>query len=383
MAEDELKKYDRWGGDGSMSASGDGIGSGVGMGGNDMENSTSVSGNGVASSAGMSGNGSVGAGEGLEGASGAKVGYEEGFGEKAQDGALEGAEKAKRAGNRSKKAYIGVIVALVVVILAAVGITIAVIWGSKELVTEVVDQATNKDETEDNQGESDEVIELSLNNQLVQRLYNNFEQVGSSYSNTMDFYIDEGVKNGDVAKGVMLDIALAVSAGYSKYCKGEHILHYGEGDSESFDVGYVYGCYNGEKVRQKVREIFGKEIEIDDGEGTGGYCGMWKYDVKNDEFFSPNMGCGGSCLYQLTRELNRAEKYKDKIYLYETVYGGTCQSLCHVNGELIAENEYDEDGNLIKQYNFDDYKDKLDQFKWTFTKNADGEYVFEGLEKVN
>lgn len=32
--------------------------------------------------------------------------------------------------------------------------------------------------------------------------------------------------------------------------------------------------------------------------------------------------------------------------------------------------------------NIDDYIDKLDSFKWTFTKNSDGEYIFTSVEKV-
>lgn len=288
---------------------------------------------------------------------------------------------------KNRKTLVSIIVVAVVLCLAGLGFVL--MMSSKHDDKEVnkpVEPGVSEEEKKDPEEKPDlseepknELIEVAIDDPEVQELYRNLRHIGQAYSSTLDFYTDEGVRKGDVSKTMMLDIALGNSAEKGDKCKTEHYI---ESGSESFEVGEVFGCRRGDEAREMIQEIFGKEIKLEDGDATGDYCGAWKYDSASDEFYSPNLGCGGSCLYALGRELKGAERDSGHLYIYETVYGGTCQTLNHVNGDLIAEMELDENGVMIKGVDPADYEDQLDQFKWTFTKNAEGNYVFTGLEKV-
>lgn len=287
-------------------------------------------------------------------------------------------KKLEKAHKDNRKVMI--IVIIVAVVLCAAGLIFALVMGSKN---EENGKAENDlpvisagEEAKEPDAPEDKIVALDVNDALVQRLYGNFVHVGGSYSSTLDFYTDKNVQNGDVSKTMMLDIALGNSGQRGKDCRAEH---YVESGSESYEVGEVFGCRDGEEAREKIQETFGVAIELEDGDKTGEYCGAWMYDAQNDEFYVPSLGCGGSCLYGLTRELTGAEQDKNSIYLYETAYGGTCQSLAYVDGTLIAEVD---DGEWMTDSDIDAYRDQLEKFKWTFTKNESGEYVFTGLERV-
>lgn len=289
-------------------------------------------------------------------------------------------KKLAKAHKNNKK--IVIIAVVVAVVLCAAGLALAFMMGNNDDEagdagkndTPVVDGGEEKPEEPE-----DEIVALDVNDPLVQRLYGELANVGGAYSSTLDFYTDKGVQNGNLDKEMMLDIAIGNASQKGKDCKAEHYIERG---SESYEVGEMFGCRDGEEAREKIQEIFGIPIELNDGDKTGEYCGAWVYDAQNDEFYVPTLGCGGACLYSLTRELTSAEQSKNNIYLYETVYGGTCQSLTRVDGTVIAETTYDDNGNLVNSFNVDDYKDQLEKFRLIFTKNDSGEYVFTGLEKV-
>lgn len=214
------------------------------------------------------------------------------------------------------------------------------------------------------------VEQLSLDNELVQRLYGKFERVGLWMSGTENFYVDEEVRNGDLSKALMIAVAMPSVAGTGDIpCTGEYDGVIGD------------SCYSGDTIRARIKEIFGEDVSFEDGDRNDDVTCRWEYSAKNDEFYG-FVGCGGSCQYRVHRDLDRAEQQGDNIYLYETAYGETCQALYHVNGDLIAEMKFDENGNVVKGFEADDYRDQMDQFKWTFTKNNEENYVFAGLEQV-
>ncbi len=292
---------------------------------------------------------------------------------------------AKAHKNNQKIAIIAVIIA---VVLCVAGVVLALVIGNRteedkggdkgQIGTPVADEDEKKPDGESEEPK-DEIVAMSVDDPLVQRLYGNFVNVGGAYSSTLDFYTDKNVQNGKVDKMMMLDIALGNSAQRGKDCKAKH---YVESGTQSYEVGEMFGCREGKEARDKVQEIFGTVIELDDGDKTGEYCGAWMYDAQNDEFYVPSLGCGGSCLYALTRELTGAERYKNNIYLYETAYGGSCLNLTTVDGTVIAEAKLDDNGSIVENVDVNDYRDKLEQFRWTFTKNESGEYIFTGLERV-
>lgn len=287
-------------------------------------------------------------------------------------------KKLEKAHKSNRKLVIMVIV--VAAVLCVAGVALALILGGKkdEEIPKVETPVTEEVEEPEEEPE-DEVVALGLDDEVVQKLYGNFANVGKAYSSTLDFYTDNKVQRGDIDKVMMLDIALGNSATRGNDCRAEHYI---ESGMESYEVGELFGCRDGAEARGKIQEIFGTAIELNDGDTTGEYCGAWKYDAQNDEFYVPSLGCGGACLYELTRELFKAEQDKNNIYLYETVYGGTCQSMTRADGTVITELEVDENGSLVGSLDATKYADQFDQFKWTFTKNDSREYIFTGLEKI-
>ncbi len=222
----------------------------------------------------------------------------------------------------------------------------------------------------------EKVEEISLDNELVQRLYHNFDVVGKPFSGTMDFYTDATVAD-DLSKELMLALALRASKSQG-YCKGsseyraESELYIDDGD-----------CYDANTVLLKVKEMFGKDLQLEDGDWAGKDSCSWQYSAKNEEFYVPQSGCGGSCFIVFERALDKAEKQGDNIYLYETAYGTSCNGLYDIAGNVIAENAQDENGVLLGELvNPEDYRDQFDQYKWVFTKTANGDYAFRGVEKI-
>lgn len=360
---------------------------------------TSVSGNAAENSTNASGNGPVGAGEGSEGASGAKVGYEEGSNEKAQDAVLNGPRMEndqKKAKNSPRKIFVGMMIVLVVVAVAAIGVTALTIWGATELGGNVVDQVTDKDEPGDNQDESDEIVELSLDNQVVRGLYEWFNvkkfegDVMTPFEPLGKFYPDDVLLAADVTMPQRVVIALQNLYDYSdgaEECKGDYdFLHwYDQNGMEHGSVG-MKACFAGDVVREKIKEIFGgeaadfNEMNGDDATVIVGGDG-WSYGADEDEFVNV---ASGATIQPIDRVLLRAEKDKERIYLYDAAGYVGCwmagQIVCparKLDGAEIADSEG------ITVENMKDFDDLFDNFKWTFVKNAEGNYVFEKLEKVN
>lgn len=273
---------------------------------------------------------------------------------------------AKGSG-RGRKWLVWVVLGVILVALAGVGIWMVI---GRQSAEPGVGEGPGDTAMADKEPEGRDVVtELALDDELVQRLYGEFDRVGLSMSGTIDFYADGS--DGDLDKSMMIAVAMPSVAGESNTpCRGE------------YDGMIGPGCYDGETIRQRIKHIFGEDVSFEDGDRNGNMTCRWEYSEKNDEFYGL-VGCGGTCLYGLGRILDRAERDSDRLYLYETAYGETCQGLYHVNGDVIAEVEFDADGNLVSGYVFDDYKDQLDKFKWTFVKNTEGNYIFEKLEKLN
>jgi len=239
---------------------------------------------------------------------------------------------------------------------------------------------------------------VSIDDAEVRRLWEQFEIIENPWSATMHFYIAPGVERGEVDDKLMTAVALAnlePKAG----CAETYEATLGWDASE-------YGCYDVEVVRAKAKEIFGKEVNLGDGSEPIAWnnCHGWTLSVENGELYDAiGSACGGQCVPNIVREIDRAGRAEDELYIYEKAYMEACDGIYHLGteintyehggeekldlmslklGEVIAEAEYDEDGNIVETINAEDYADQFDEFRWTFKKNAEGNYVFAGLERA-
>lgn len=307
--------------------------------------------------------------------------------------AEEQAQKAQLAEKRGVNVPLIVLIAIVVLALAAVaGMAATKLLGNdeqKEPGTSLEGGGAAGEENEGNN--STNVEELAVDDEVVQRLYGNFNGISELFDGWWGFYAD-GVQNGIIDRDKMLLLAggnLPMGT-----CIGEY--EYGNGGN------VIDGCISGEAVRQKVLEMFGKELELMEDDKIGAMCGGKQYDAANDEFHQVDIGCGGASSSRLSRVLEGAEKSGDDIYLYEKamlfdeleyyhIAETSSDGVAGLFGEKIGEYEtppyedfesnddYNEwlssnERNLTNEYG--------DTFKWTFTKNAEGNYVFAGLERL-
>lgn len=249
------------------------------------------------------------------------------------------------------------------------------------------------------------LVMLSLDDELVQRLYEQF-------TNQRVWFGLLGDR--DVSDSVLLNVA------YSNVkrtpCRGAHdsVPTYHEEDDGA-------SCYDGKAMRDKVYEIFGKTIEIKDGYGLSvWYCEGYTYDGLYDEFWHSGGGCSGT-FTALQRALTGAEKNNDGLYLYEVAayskivaagreddymdwsYQGPIEARFYrleemsdqsgtwyqpgerIGGLVLTEDQLPLEGRLVTDnyaaIYLREYESQLDKFKWTFVWNGEN-YVFEKLERV-
>lgn len=229
---------------------------------------------------------------------------------------------------------------------------------------------------------------LATNNALVERLYGQFE-----ISTLQGFYAD-----------ILLDGWLG------EYTREEGQLEMALNQAENL---------SGEAVRAKYREMFGEEVELTE-EKYGASAEEMRlargmkivaYEAGNDEFIelSSPMTAGTG---RYVRRLERAEKAtkmgedgetKEEIYLYERALAVKCK----------LNLEFDEEGNRVDkgsscgvltvaatcgtpEFGWSETDEEMTDeeifteasragiglVKWTFEKNAEGNYVFKDLERA-
>lgn len=318
-------------------------------------------------------------------------------------------EALKKANSREKKTLAVVIV--VAVLLVVAGVAMSIILGGMRKSDGA--GSGNGDKQEGNGGnaavvekpeeepEEPEAVELSLDDEVVQKVYGPFASypgiMGFGFSTFYEWVTGGEMKPDDALMGQIL------------WAASEHV------DCQSSE-GYIGYCVDGEAARQRFREAFG--YDFTDRTLEYGFCGTTSYLAEVDQYFV-GTGCGGAAPSYLNHWLYKAEKRGDYIYLYELVEVYTAEFAdapnsttgglelirnkhCHfdqpcsetyVEGEdllaipdnvvLVGDNDGGSYDPSLIPVNFREYADELDMVKWTFERNGEGNYVFKGLERVN
>ena len=304
---------------------------------------------------------------------------------------------------------------LAVVVIGAI-VTVALMMGggsssnsgNKKPDTSIGDNSGNNDDKQDpdepgdeGDGEEeekpgDEMITLSTGDARVQKLYNYFAKLGfaSDLGQLADFYQNRGSFSGELSDLVMLDVALANLE--TERCAiqptDDNLMQryenwVGSGDQlpsvELFQAMYNMGCYSGQAVRDKVKEIFGKELQLSDETLASLANPYFGYDAANDEIYSMNLGRGG-VFPEFERKLLKAERDGERMYLYETVsvmVPGAGNLISIYDKCIMTRNEEADEANGC---NTEDYQWQTGQtrFRWVFKRTNAGNYVFEKIERV-
>ena len=155
-------------------------------------------------------------------------------------------------------------------------------------------------------------------------------------------------------------------------------------------------------INEKVNEIFGNEINVNNIINKDKVVKVridgiiFKYDEKTKSFSLLDYGVGDCCISKYKIKIINAKKYSDKIEIINKVMF-IFDSGCDDEEEffiLKSPYSYENYKNFIvedlsktqktsEDINIDDYLDSLNSYKWIFTKNKDGNYIFLSVEKIN
>lgn len=133
------------------------------------------------------------------------------------------------------------------------------------------------------------------------------------------------------------------------------------------------------KVKEKIKDIFNDTYK--DQSLTKDSCNLPKYNYTNDKYIKGELKCNSEIIGKLVTKINSANKETDTITItkaiyYEEIIDNKTNIYANVDKKLlIKENVSDSDI-------FNEYKNKIEKYKYTFKKNSLGNYYFEKIEKV-
>ena len=152
---------------------------------------------------------------------------------------------------------------------------------------------------------------------------------------------------------------------------------------ELLQTMYNMWCYSGKAVRDKVKEIFGKDLQLDAETLASLDNPYFGYEATNDEIFSLNFGRGG-VFPVFERTLTKAERDSERLYLYETVSVAVpgAGNLISIYDKCLATGNAEMDE--ANGCNAEDYQWQLGEtkFRWIFKRTNSGNYVFEKIERA-
>lgn len=236
----------------------------------------------------------------------------------------ESAEQAVAAKKSQKWLIIGIIL-LVLAVAATAVVWIWKPWESNQGASQ--DETAAKQPTEDANTPDDTDIQpnvpvqVDVNDETVQAVYERFGVDNGQYS-----YI--GTHNGAYWLDLLWNggsddvvLQLAFLNTLETKCKKT-----GRKSSE-FSIQSNALCIDGEAMRQRMREMFGREVSVPDGrfmpiwdvDKYEGGIESYEYDPVVDEFWPTGAGGGGGVTPWpgLAREIFKAERDAEHLYIYE------------------------------------------------------------------
>lgn len=333
----------------------------------------------------------------------------------------EGEEK-----NKAKKSKKWPIVMMVLVVLAAIGGGVAwwMLEGKSGGNVAVEDEGTADNEVDievDDEKKDDgaiEGMELGLDDSVVQKVFGYLFQGSGGYGVDRLNYLGQMLGNdADLTDFMMLQYFM-YRDDMSMVCRGtrqekNELLPVDLDDG--FDDGSLQDCRYGEDLRDKVKALFGKKLALADMPER---IGWWYYDKNNDEYIYQCRGIGELTFVPENKVvLYRAEAKGDEVYLY--LAGAQLFDACGVgdevgcsrnewyvlpvgvsigfgefnvrevygeyivSGGLLGLNKGDEERYTDEFYEYvKDNKERLGDYKVTFAKNGEGDYIYQSVEEI-
>lgn len=282
-------------------------------------------------------------------------------------------KQAEMPGKEERKTKRSLMVLVLLLVLTVAAVAVWWFWGHRE-EEQRQDGSTGQVETgpSEEQKPETELVELSVDDELVQRLYGRFDAANAQVYLYPELFTDE------FAESAMAGLA------------AQNILP----DQAEYDA---------ELVKQKVKEIFGVDITFEDGDRVTVFSpgrSHYEYSADDDKLYFVSVPSGGSGP-STAHGLYKAEKSGEKLFLYDVVANYTP---CYYpdseerkwaagafgvslwlddytcNPEMLV--DYIDESGKMPQSDLIEDKDKFSEFKWTFRQTEEGNYVFEEIEKI-
>lgn len=307
-------------------------------------------------------------------------------------------KQAEMPGKEERKTKRSLMVLVLLLVLTVAAVAVWWFWGHRE-EEQRQDGSTGQVETgpSEEQKPETELVELSVDDELVQRLYGQFEGIFygvpflSLYGDDIftDFYSDSPITNRQMWAVAMLNTKEVNPNGVlqPEQCEVSSRIF-----GEDLERQVLVDCYPVEEIQANAKKIFGREIDLDEFRGRDGQMfgtGIYIYSEEHEAFLQASGA--GTYWTDFLRGLYKAEKDAEHVYLYEVVV---------IERNLLDEDYYEQTGGMRMEYlnverdplwpsdeleltkeNLIEHKDKLDKFKWAFVWNGEN-YVFEKLEKI-
>lgn len=294
--------------------------------------------------------------------------------------------RAEMPGKEERKTKRSLMVLVLLLVLTVAAVAVWWFWGHRE-EEQRQDGSTGQVETGPSEEQKPEAqpVELSVDDELVQRLFDEFSPVTSPWDNQTAFYTK--AISGNLDRQAVMDIAFsnvrATNGSMPAECKGSYSF-----DTDTSEPWMAEYCYSGEELRQEISKLFGLYYTFTENDTLSQVC-PYNYNAINDEFYQTTI-CGGMFPAGVIRELYKAEKDENRIYLYElaTYWSQArddCSEVCRLSDggwdaeiEGLTVEELNKAGKLSE---YPEANEVFDKFKWTFVWNGEN-YVFEKLEKI-
>ena len=298
------------------------------------------------------------------------------------------------------KKKVSLIISVVILVLVLVSTGAWFVLSNKtgmneSVVGETSDSQNHEEEKPaDTVTPKDEITELSVDDELVRRLRSNFRD-------NHIYAIDE-VFSGKLSDALMMRFAAqnsvkaACKMSYYDAVEKRYAKYVADSPEEVWQI-HTSGCYKGDDILFKVKDMFGIDITFTDGmQLIGGSFGPpYTYSIEYDEFFQEVFRAGGSGP-GIVYATYAAEKTSNQVYIYDVagyIYGtydfnGENYELAGpVRPEKTCDFNVDGMHSLCRiDYTLNErtileHLDNYTKFKWTFVWN-EGNYVFEKLEQI-
>lgn len=287
-----------------------------------------------------------------------------------------------------KKSFVVIVIILILIIIGLCAY-IAYdkgVFGNKENNTNNTVETSKKEQNED----TEEILDVNSEqvNSLINQIIESTNSIYTSGSKYFGYYYQKNeLKADNVDNDIILYTAL------KKFINDENIT---STDYNSINISK-------DEIAPLIKKIFGdvkyenKTIKI-----TACDPGTFIYDNNTGLYTVELHGCGGAGTSVINHKITDAVKKNDRIEITIAIVYATCgyeQQSADIPGKdyctfgtSVDENKKlvdsavllktENNGNDINSlFSFDTYIDKLNKYKFTFTKDDNDNYVFTKVEK--